>query len=194
MKGAYYNTKESVKEYIKLAKDVNGKQLIQKLGQFLPSGSTLLEIGSGPGTDWGLLNQLFKVIGSDNSKEFLSHLIAENPDGEFLELDAITLKTDKKVDGIYSNKVLHHLKDDELVEAVKRQFEILNPSGIICHSFWKGEGNEIFKGLFVNYHMESSLVEIFSDYFEILTIEDYKEFEKNDSLLFIGQKKSDTSH
>ena len=52
MKEEYYKTKESVDEYIELAKDVNGKQLVENLKQLLPSNSVLLEIGSGLGTDW----------------------------------------------------------------------------------------------------------------------------------------------
>ena len=44
-----------------------------------------------------------------------------------------------------------------LIDSVKKQYEILNSDGIICHSFWKGEGSEIFKGLFVNYHNETTL-------------------------------------
>lgn len=189
MKGAYYKTKESVEEYIHLAEGVSGKQLIGKLKQVLPPNADVLEIGSGPGTDWNILNESYKVIGSDNSTTFLDHLIHKNPNGEFLELDAITLKTDKKFDGIYSNKVMHHLRDDELMDAVKRQYGILNPNGIICHSFWKGEGSEIFKGLFVNYHNEVVLKEVFKEYFEILSIENYKEFDDDDSLLLIGKKK-----
>ena len=189
MKGEYYNTKESVDEYIKLAKDVNGKQLIEKLERVLQPNSVLLEIGSGPGTDWKILNKSYSVIGSDNSTEFLNHLISENPNGKFLELDAITLITDKKFDGIYSNKVMHHLTDNELADSIKRQYEILNPNAIICHSFWKGEGSEIFKGLFVNYHDEVNLKEFFKEYFEILSIENYKEFEDEDSLLLLGRKK-----
>lgn len=189
MKGEYYKTKESVDEYIKLAKDVNGKQLIEKLERVLPPNSVLLEIGSGPGTDWEILNKSYRVIGSDNSTEFLSHLISKNPNGEFLELDAVTLITDKKFDGIYSNKVMHHLTNNELERSLKRQYEILNTNGIICHSFWKGEGSEIFKGLFVNYHDEVSLKEIFKTHFEILSIENYKEFENDDSILLIGKKK-----
>jgi len=189
MEEEYYKTKESVDEYIKLAKDVSGKKLIEKLERVLPPNSILLEIGSGPGTDWKIFNQLYSVIGSDNSTEFLNHLIAENQQGKFLELDAITLITDKKFDGIYSNKVMHHLNDKELVDSIKRQYEILNPKGIICHSFWKGEGSEIFKGLFVNYHNEESLEEFYGDYFELLSIESYNEFEDKDSLLLIGRKK-----
>ena len=189
MEGAYYKTKASVEEYIHLAEGVSGKQLIEKLKQILPSNAVVLEIGSGPGTDWKILNNSFNVIGSDNSTEFLNHLISKNPNGEFLELDAITLLTGKKFDGIYSNKVMHHLTDNELTNSIKRQYEILKPNGIICHSFWKGEGSEIFKDLFVNYHDEVNLIEFFKEYFEILSIEYYKEFANEDSLLLIGRKK-----
>ena len=189
MKGEYYKTKESVDEYVKLAKNVNGKQLIKKLEQVLAPNSVLLEIGSGPGTDWKILNKSFKVIGSDNSTEFLNYLVSKIPNDEFLELDAITLQTDKKFDGIYSNKVLHHLNDNELTDSIKRQHEILNPNGIICHSFWKGEGSEVFKGLFVSYHSENALREFFEKSFEILSIDSYNEFEDADSLLLLGRKK-----
>lgn len=188
MEKEYYKTKESVEEYITLAKDVDGKRLIEKLKLVLPMDAMVLEIGSGPGTDWKILKESYTVIGSDNSSEFLNHLRTENPNGEFLELDAITLLTSKKFDGIYSNKVLHHLQDDKLIDSIKRQHAILNPGGIICHSMWKGEGSEVFKGLFVNYHDEKNLKKIFKDYFEILSIESYAEFEDGDSLLLIGRK------
>ena len=185
----YYKSEESVKEYIELAKGFNGRQLIEKLKLVLPSNSVILEIGSGPGTDWKILKESYKVIGSDNSTEFLNYLISNNPKGEFLELDARTLNIDKKFDGIYSNKVMHHLKDSELIDSAKKQYEVLSSKGIICHSFWKGEGSEIFKGLFVNYHSETTLRKIYQKHFEILSIEHYKEFDDNDSLLLIGRKK-----
>ena len=195
MKEDYYQTKESVEEYIKLAKDVNGKLLIDKLNQILPSHSTLLEIGSGPGTDWNILYEHYDVTGSDNSREFLNHLVSKNPKGKFIELNAVSLKTDVKFDGIYSNKVMHHLKEVELIDSVKRQNEILNTNGILCHSFWKGEGSEIFKGLFVNYHSAATLRKAFQNYFEILSIEEYNEFDENDSLLLFARKKlSPTMH
>jgi len=189
MNEEYYKTKESVEEYIELAKDVNGAELIEKLKQVLPLNSNLLEIGSGPGTDWEILNELYTVIGSDNSPQFLNHLIAKYPNGQFLNLDAITINTSKTFDGIYSNKVLQHLKDNELSDSIKRQSEILNINGIICHSFWKGKGFEVFKGLYVNYHNEEKLKDYFKDYFEILSIISYQEFEEGDSILLIGKKK-----
>ena len=189
MTGDYYQTKASVEEYIRLAKDVNGSALIDKLKTFLPFGSNLLEIGTGPGTDWNILKKDFKVVGSDNSKEFLAHLLSNNPTGKFLELDAITINTNETFDAVFSNKVLHHLQDSELSDSIQRQSEILNPNGIICHSFWKGDGSEIFKGLFVNYHSENTLRDFFEQYFEILLIEPYAEFEEGDSLLLIGKKR-----
>ena len=78
MEGEYYKTKETAEEYIRLAKDVSGKQLIEKLQKNLVANSFLLEIGSGPGTDWRILNDSYQITGSDNSKEFLKHLIKEN--------------------------------------------------------------------------------------------------------------------
>jgi cyclopropane fatty-acyl-phospholipid synthase-like methyltransferase len=193
MEENYYKTIDSVEEYIRLAKDVNGSDLIEKFKRFLPSNAIILEIGTGSGTDWNILNQDYTVIGSDNSQDFLSHLVSSNPSGRFVELNAITLNIDENFDGLYSNKVMHHLKDNELINSIKRQHEILNPDGIICHSFWKGTGSEIFKGLFVNYHLEKVLREYFEKYFEILVLESYAEFEEADSLLLIGQKKNDTS-
>jgi ubiquinone/menaquinone biosynthesis C-methylase UbiE len=189
MEGDFYKTKATVDQYITAAKGFDGKMLIEKLKLVLPTNLKVLEIGSGPGSDWAILQKTYKVIGSDNSKEFLSYLKNKYPSGSFLELDAVSLNTTLKFDGIYSNKVLHHLKDDELLNSIQRQNEVLNTNGIICHSFWKGKGSEIFKGLFVNYHTENSLKEFFERYFEILTIVMYKEFETDDSILFIGKKK-----
>jgi SAM-dependent methyltransferase len=158
------------------------------LKNWLPVNSNLLELGSGPGNDWNILSKYYEVIGSDNSSEFLDYLKNENPDGEFFELDAITLNTDISFDGIYSNKVLHHLKNEDLEESILNQYKILKPGGIICHSFWKGKGTEIFKGLFVNYHNEIDLEEFFAEGFEIILLKEYKEFEDGDSLLIIARK------
>jgi trans-aconitate methyltransferase len=109
VKGEYNHTKESVEEYIRLAKDVNSKELIEKLKNYLPRHSKVLELGSGPGTDLKILNETYYVTGSDNSREFLNHLKSAHPKGSFLDLDAVSLNTDEMFDALYSNKVLHHL-------------------------------------------------------------------------------------
>ena len=189
MANEYYKIKESVNEYIESAKDVNGQELIDELRKVLTENALLLEIGSGPGTDWNLLSKHYQVTGSDFSSEFIKHLKNKFPDGEFLELDATTLNTTHKFDGIYANKVLHHLNDEQLTQSIARQAEILKTGGIICFSFWKGEGSETFKGMFVNYHTDSDLRKFFESHFEILSISFYEEFEANDSLLLIAKRK-----
>ena len=189
MEMTYYKTKETVEEYIRLAKDISGIDLIEKLKEVLLENSSLLEIGSGPGTDWNILKECYNVTGSDNSVEFLNYLRTENPNGSFIELNAATLKTNERFDGIYSNKVLHHLDGNELITSIEAQLKILNPNGIICHSFWKGEGSETFKGMFVNYHTALELRKLFEETFEIMLLEEYAEFEDRDSLLLIAKKR-----
>lgn len=188
MSNNYYHTKESVDQYIKMAEGYNGKHLIEILKEYT-SGPDVLELGSGPGTDWDLLNNDYKVTGSDNSEEFLKRLKSKYPNGEFLKLNARTLLTDRKFHTIYSNKVLHHLNDQELEQSVKRQSEVLLSAGVICHSFWKGEGSENYDGMFVNNHTKESLMDYFGAYFQILKLEAYQEFESNDSLYLIAKKK-----
>jgi hypothetical protein len=39
------------------------------------------------------------------------------------------------------------------------------------------------------YHTKENLREIFKDYFDLITIDNYKEFEESDSLLLIGKKR-----
>ena len=185
----YYHTKESVEEYIKLAEGHNGLGLIKELQKFVPAGAKILEIGTGPGTDWEILDKFYQVYGSDNSLEFLKKLRARLPKNKFLELDAVTLETNMLFDGIYSNKVLHHLTDEGLQESVKKQHGILNAHGTICHSFWKGDGDETFKGMFVNYHTDKGIESFFNPYFKTLLIKSYKEFETGDSILYIGKRR-----
>ncbi|MEO9483964.1 MAG: methyltransferase domain-containing protein [Ekhidna sp.] len=190
MSNDYYQTKASVDEYIKHAEGINGADLIEKLKRFLPAGSKVLELGTGPGADWEILSADYQVTGSDFSKEFLKRLMLKEPNAEFLELDASSIITDKKFDCIYSNKVLHHLKDEELVKSINRQRKVLKPAGIVCHSFWKGQGSEVFNGLFVNNHQKEELISYFEVFFDMLLIELYTEFDSNDSILLIAQKKS----
>ena len=173
-----------------MARGYDGKLIIAKLRKYLPPGAHLLEIGSGPGTDWELLQEQYKVLGSDQSQEFLNHLQTRFPEGEFLKLDAESLLTDRLFDGIYTNRVLHHLEDDALQNSILRQYEILRPGGIVCHTFWHGQDSEIYNELFVNYHSDDGVRMLFGDYFDTLLIHYYKEFEKGDSFLYIGKKKA----
>ncbi|ANQ51883.1 class I SAM-dependent methyltransferase [Flammeovirga sp. MY04] len=184
----YYKNKETVSEYIKMAAEVDGQELIDVLKHHLPKGSKVLELGTGPGTDFHILEKDYEVIGSDFSEEFLKRLKKRFAEGIFLNLDASTIETDEKFDGIYSNKVFQHLTDDQIKSSIYRQFEVLNEGGVVCHSMWYGEGDEIFKGMLVNYQDEKSLIQLFEPYFEVLVVEKYMEFEEGDSIRLISKK------
>lgn len=189
MEEKYYHTKDSVDEYIKSAEGYSGKDLIERFIPHLKSNSRILELGSGPGSDWVILDKDFDTVGSDSSVEFLKRLREKYPKGEFLDIDASTIQTQEKFNAIYSNKVLHHLTSSELINSFTKQMELLNENGYICHSFWKGKGDEEFKGMYVNYHLEKDLEKLLNDNFNIVEMKAYAEFEENDSILLIAQKR-----
>jgi len=189
MSGKFYHTKESVQQYIKIAEGYDGRELIEKLQKYLPQNSSLLELGSGPGTDLKILKEIYQITGSDYSAIFVDLLKDKYPFDEIYHLNVISLKTNKKFDGIYSNKVLQHLTDDELKKSILGQKKVLNDNGIICHSFWEGNICEEMHGSFQNYHTLIEIEKFFSSHFDILLLELYKEMSKNDSILLIGRKK-----
>jgi ubiquinone/menaquinone biosynthesis C-methylase UbiE len=185
----YYQTRESAESYIKVAKEFDGQELIHHLGNFIQKGSTVLELGTGPGTDLEILSQSYHVTGSDFSQHFLDILIEKKIQNELLLLNAITLEVDSTFDCIYSNKVLQHLTNDELLLSIQNQLQILKDGGIVCHSFWAGTDSYEMKGAFHNYHTIEELEDWFSPYFKIQFLKFYDEMEKDDSILLIGQKR-----
>lgn len=189
MKKDYYNSRESVENYIKISQGFDGKELINQLKTFLPKGSSILELGTGPGTDLQLLSQNYVVTGSDYSQHFLDILHDKNVSNELVFLDAITLKTKQSYDCIYSNKVLQHLQDNELIQSIKNQLKCLNQNGIVCHSFWHGDECYEMKGALHNYHTINEIKNWFSPYFNIHHLDYYQEMDPNDSILLIGEKR-----
>jgi cyclopropane fatty-acyl-phospholipid synthase-like methyltransferase len=182
----FYDDEETARQYISMAEGYDGRELIEILSSHLPQKSSVLEIGMGPGVDLKILKQHFQVTGSDNSQFFLDRYRNSNPDADLLFLDAVELDTKRTFDCIYSNKVLHHLTNDELATSLGRQKAILADNGLVMHSFWRGEGTEEHFGLkFVN-HTESSLRSIFGDVFNIVDIVTYKEMEEDDSLYVLA--------
>ena len=181
----FFDTKKSVEEYINMAKGYDGKELIKILQIFLPKKSSVLELGMGPGTDLDILRKNFTVTGSDNSQIFLDRYKKQNHNTDLLKLDAVTLSTDRTFDCIYSNKVLHHITREDLKKSFQRQKDILNPNGILFHSFWRGDKDENFDGLLFTKYQSDGLKKIIGNLFDILRIEIYTEMEKDDSLYVI---------
>lgn len=184
----YYNNEDHVKEYIALTNDIDNKWLLSQLYDTSAKNSRLLELGSGPGNDLAELKAYFKVVGSDHSELFLTHLKQRFPTIELLNLDAETLITDQKFDLIYSNKVLHHLSPEKLVKSLIKQLSLLNKGGKIAHTFWHGTGSETYNDMPVHLYCSTALKCLLHPYYQIIKMEVYQEFEPNDSLLMIAQK------
>ena len=182
----YYEQEKNVDAYIQMAEGYDGRDLITELTKLLPRNSSVLEIGMGPGSDLTILEKYYKdqgqVTGSDYSKIFIDRYRKQHPDAILIVLNAITLKIDRKFDGLYSNKVLIHLTREELKQSIKRQADILEPKGIICHSFWCGDREENYDGLLFIYYSAGQLQKLFEDSFDIIKIGMYREMELADSL------------
>ena len=181
----FFDTEKGVEEYIKMTDGYDGEELIKILQKYLPVNSTILEIGIGPGKDMNILKKSYKVTGSDYSQVFLEKYKKNNQDADLINLNAVTLQTERKFDCIYSNKVLHHLTRNDLSKSFQRQKEILNPNGIVFHSFWKGTKTENIEGLLFTYYEIKDLEELTESNFDILMSETYTEIEKNDSIFTV---------
>jgi cyclopropane fatty-acyl-phospholipid synthase-like methyltransferase len=186
----FYLTEKTAEDYIQLAEGIDGRDLIEKLEKLLPPGSSVLEIGMGPGKDLDILGENFVATGSDFSIHFLNKYRSKNPGADLVLLNAKTMDISDRFDCIYSNKVLHHLKKEELTISIKRQLKVLNKGGLICHSFWKGSGEEEMMGLFSQKYEQKELEDLFGINFDILHLEPYGEMGKDDSLLLIGKLKN----
>lgn len=177
----YFDKRKNVDEYIQMADGYDGSELIAILKKHLPAGSTVLELGMGPGKDLDLLAQTYIVTGSDYSSVFLDLYRETHPAADLLKLDASIIATDRTFDCIYSNKVLQHLPKSDLGRSFIRQKELLTDSGLLMHLFWFGSREEEHQGLRFVYYTEDELLNTIGPRFEIVVMNRYKEIEDGDS-------------
>ena len=185
---AYFDERKNVDEYIEMAEGYDCRELIDVLKEHLPSGSTVLELGMGPGKDLDILAQTYTVTGSDLSEVFLELYRETHPAADLLKLAAGTLETERSFDCIYSNKVLHHLRKSDLPGSFARQKELLTDGGLLMHSFWHGDKEEEYGGLRFVYYTVDALLELVGHGFEVLAAERYTEMEDLDSFYVLLRK------
>ena len=185
----YYDEVDKVEQYTKMCKDYDGAPLYGVLRRHLVQGSSLLELGCGPGFDIQALQHEYCITGSDLSLAFLSACQQRFPEVPFQQLHAVTIATESQFDCIYSNKVLHHLTISELEVSLQRQQQVLSEQGYIAHSFWLGDRTEEMYGLSFLYHDKGTLLALIERYFKVLESYEYGEFEGADSLFVVAQKR-----
>lgn len=185
----FYDSSDNVEKYIEMCSRYDGSNIYEVLQENLKDGSCVLELGSGPGFDIPFLRAHYSVTGSDFSDEFLNRCRKIYSDIPFLKIDASKMNTHEKFDCIYSNKVLHHLTENELAISLNQQARRLTENGVIAHSFWIGEENQEMEGLLFTYYLSQDLIDIISENFEVLTTLSYQEIEDSDSLFVIAKLK-----
>ena len=185
----FFKDEENVENYISLAEGYDGRELIDILRTHLEPGSSVLELGMGPGKDLDILGETFTVTGSDYSEIFLDRYRKVHPEADLIMLDARILGTDRTFDCIYSNKVLMHLSRDELETSLSRQKDLLNEGGLLFHSFWRGDKVEVHHGLRFVYYDQTHLGEMFGIDYDVVALEVYSEMEDDDSIYVVARKK-----
>jgi len=178
-----YDTDDGVDRYIEMCAGADGREHVERLKQLLPEGAQVLELGMGPGADFELLRNHFSVLGTDTSFVFLERMQDKRPGADLLELDARTLATTRTFDGIYSNKVLHHLTRAELEASFARQLDRLLPGGVALHTFWYGAcAPEEKAGMLFTYYTEEGLAALVPDGLTVESSRRYTELEADDSI------------
>ncbi|MCY4076068.1 MAG: methyltransferase domain-containing protein [Acidobacteria bacterium] len=181
----FFDSEENVDAYVRMAEGFDGRELVAVLERHLPPGSSVLEIGMGPGKDLHWLGRRFRPTGSDNSSIFVDRARAADPSADVLALDAVTLETDRRFDAIYSNKVLHHLTPDELARSLRAQRRLLREGGLALHALWRGDRLEVHQGERFQYYTAQTFAERMGESFEIVETGTYAEMDDDDSLYVV---------
>ncbi len=185
----FFDDVKNVEEYIAMYKGMDGGALIEILKKYLEPGSSVLELGMGPGTDLDILSKTFKTTGSDSSQVFLDIYQKQNPESDLRKLDAASPYTDEKFDCIFSNKVLHHIERNQLALSFEKQLNLLNDNGILFHTFWIGDDENEFEDLkFIKYQL-FELENLTKPFYDLIESGTYAEMNQNDSIYLVLRKK-----
>jgi cyclopropane fatty-acyl-phospholipid synthase-like methyltransferase len=189
----YFDNEKNVQDYINMVEGYDPTELINILLEYLLKGSTLLELGMGPGKDLDALRKYYKVTGSDSSQIFINRYKKSHRESDIIKIDARDIRIQRKFDCIYSNKVLIHLTKEECQNSFKQQKNILNSKGLLFHTFWFGTKTEKHHDLLFTYYTEEELRNMVKEDYNIIRLERYTEDKKDDSILIILQTKDQSS-
>jgi SAM-dependent methyltransferase len=180
---AYFDDEENVLAYEQMAEGPGGALLVATLQEHLMAPARVLELGMGPGRDLDrLLATGYAAIGSDASALFVERYRKRGGRAECQVLDAVTIETSRRFDAVYSNKVLHHLTEAQLVISLKRQFEVSYSNALFLHSFWRGKKVEEHHGMLFTYWDTEGLDAVLPTSLRIRASGRYSEIWEDDSL------------
>lgn len=113
----------------------------ERFAELAGPGGTVLELGSGPGTDADRLEARgLHVLRSDATAAFADRL--RSLGHAVLDIDARRDALPQPIDGVFANAVLLHLDRDELAAVLLRIHAALAPAGVLACSLKEGDGDE----------------------------------------------------
>jgi ubiquinone/menaquinone biosynthesis C-methylase UbiE len=117
------------------------EQFVLEFSNYLKEGSTILDIGCGPGNIAKFLvnqDKGYKILGVDLSLEMLKLARQNVPTEEFVMGDIRHLQLELKFDAAIASFCIIHLDDDEVMELFKRTYNLLNEQAFLYLSFMNG--------------------------------------------------------
>ncbi len=140
----YYN--DNAKQFCETTFIVEMRSLYQQFLQYLPLGSSILDIGCGSGRDTLYFHQQgYQVFAIDYSPEIVA--LARKNTNLPIKLQSFYNLTDhEKYDGIWACASLLHCERARLPEVLSNIIHALKPSGICYLSFKYGNQNRLKEG------------------------------------------------
>jgi len=120
---------------------------------------------------------------------FVDRYKSQHPNADVIVLDAVDIKTDRRFDGIYSNKVLQHLPKPIAAKSIEAQNRVLRPNGIALHSLWHGDSADEHHGLLFQQYTIDTFSDLVANYFDIVESTRHTEVEADDSLYFVLRRR-----
>jgi len=114
---------------------------MRRMMQFVPTGGTVLEIGSGPGRDADFVESLGGIVRrTDAAQAFLDLLAQRGKKGELL--DVVTDALGGPYSAILAMCVLIHVDRTQVGPILRKVFDALEPGGAFLVSMRVGEGEQ----------------------------------------------------
>lgn len=115
------------------------QEALRRLVEALPSGGTVLEIGSGPGRDADVVESLGMTVRRTDATQAFIDLMAER--GKHAELlNVVTDDLGGPYDGVLAMGVLIHVDRDQTDAVLRKIHAALKPSGAFVAAMRQGEG------------------------------------------------------
>lgn len=132
------------------------EQFVREFSNYLKEGSTILDLGCGPGNIAKFLvnqNKGYKILGVDLSHEMLKLARQNVPTEQFVIGDIRDLQLEQKFDAVIASFCIIHLEDDEAIGLLRKTRDLLNDQGFLYLCFMNGGIPGFDKASFSNEEM-----------------------------------------